>query len=157
RRQFERTLRSDGAASAPRHAAAKRADRMEWFFRWPNFLFKDPVAAIVEKEIRFLTRASRFRMVFVMGFSFGLILWWPMAFGRHHGSFTFMSQNFIAVVSLYAVLLLSDVLFWNSFGFDRSAAQLYFVVPVATQTVLLAKNLAAAFFVLLETTFALAI
>jgi len=157
RRQFERTLRFDAAASGSRRARAKSAVRMEWFFRWPNLLFKDPVAAIMEKEIRFLTRASRFRMVFVMGFSFGLILWWPMAFGGHHNGLTFMSQNFVTVVSLYAVLLLSDVLFWNAFGFDRSAVQLYFIVPVGTQTVLLAKNLAAAFFVLLETTFALAI
>jgi ABC-2 type transport system permease protein len=68
-----------------------------------------------------------------------------------------MSQNFLAVVSLYAVLLLSEVLFWNAFGFDRGAAQLYFVVPVETRTVLMSKNLAAGFFVLLETTIAASI
>lgn len=156
RLQFERTLRSGAAESGASRASAKSAGRIEWFFRWPNLLFKDPVAAIVEKEIRFLTRASRFRMVFVMGFSFGLVIWWPMAFRGPHG-LNFMSQNFITVVSLYAVLLLSDVLFWNSFGFDRSATQLYFVIPAGIASVLLAKNLAAGFFVLLETTIALAI
>jgi ABC-2 type transport system permease protein len=45
---------------------------------------------------------------------------------------------------------LSDTLFWNIFGFDRSAAQVYFLVPVKTSMVLLGKNLAAAIYVLLE-------
>ncbi len=126
---------------------------MEWFYRWPNMLFRDPIAALVEKELRFLTRASRFRMVFVMGFSFGLIIWWPMAFG--HRQHSWMGSNFITVVSLYAVLLLSDVLFWNAFGFDRHAAQFYFAAPVRLRTVLIAKNIAAGFFVLLETTIAM--
>ena len=154
RYQFERTLRSDAADTGARSARKARSG-VEWFFRWPNLLFADPIGALVEKELRFLSRASRFRMVFVMGFSFGLIIWWPLAFGREEHSW--MSDNFITVVSLYAVMLLSDVLFWNAFGFDRSAAQLYFVIPVATRTVLAAKNIAAVFFVLLETTIAVAI
>jgi ABC-2 type transport system permease protein len=46
--------------------------------------------------------------------------------------------------------LLSDALFWNCFGFDRSAVQIYFSAPVKTTTVFLGKNLAAGFLVLLE-------
>lgn len=155
RQQFERTLRFDESEHGARQGKAKAASRVEWFFNWPNLLFRDPIAALVEKEIRFLSRASRFRTVFVMGFSFGLIIWWPLAFGRN--SHSWMAGNFITVVSLYAVLLLSDVLFWNAFGFDRTAAQLYFVIPVRTKTVLAAKNIASVFFVLLETTIALVI
>src|SRR5260370_19473376 len=49
---------------------------------------------------------------------------------------------------------MSEVFCWNAVGFDRSGAQLYFVVPVETRTVLRAKNIAAGFFVLLETTIA---
>lgn len=154
RRQFERTLRFDAAESGARRVA-RRTGPLEWFFRWPNVLFADPLAALVEKEIRFLSRTSRFRVVFVMGFSFGFLIWWPIAAGRQQHSW--MSGNFVTVVSLYAVLLLSDVLFWNAFGFDRSAAQLYFVIPVRTRTVLAAKNIAGMFFVLLETTIAVAI
>ena len=56
------------------------------------------------------------------------------------------------MVSVYALLLLSDALFWNCFGFDRSAAQVYFLVPVKMSTVLAGKNLAAAFLVLMEIT-----
>ncbi len=154
RRQFEHTLTFDAsAAGSTRRPKTSRG--MDWFFRWPNAVFADPIAALVEKELRFLTRASRFRMVFVMGFSFGLIIWWPMAFGRQQQSW--MASNFITVVSLYAVLLLSDVLFWNEFGFDRHAAQFYFAAPVEMRTILIGKNIAAGFFVLLETTIAMVI
>jgi ABC-2 type transport system permease protein len=45
---------------------------------------------------------------------------------------------------------LSQVCFWNSFGFDRSAAQFYFLAPVSFARVLVAKNLSAAFFIALE-------
>ena len=40
--------------------------------------------------------------------------------------------------------------FWNSFGFDRSAAQFYFLAPVRFSRVLLAKNITAVFFIVLE-------
>jgi ABC-2 type transport system permease protein len=48
------------------------------------------------------------------------------------------------------LLLLSEVCFWNSFGFDRSAAQFYFLAPVPFSTVLIGKNLSAVFFILVE-------
>ena len=156
--QFERTLRFDAAeAGSGGRAARQGASRLEWFYRLPALLFTDPLAALVEKELRSLTRSPRFRLVFIMGFSFGLIIWWPMAFGHANSQHTFLAENYITVVSLYAVLLLSEVLFWNLFGFDRSAAQLYFVVPLRTATVLKGKNTAAALFVMLEVTIAVAV
>ena len=55
-------------------------------------------------------------------------------------------------MSAYALFLLGEVTFWNSFGFDRTAAQVYFLVPVSASRVLIGKNLAALFFVLLDVT-----
>lgn len=156
--QFERMLRFDGAESRlASERVSTRMSRLEWFYNIPNLLLPDPLASLVEKELRFLTRAPRFRLVFIMGFSFGLIIWWPMAFGRAGAGHSFMQDNYLTIVSLYAVLLLSDVLFWNAFGFDRSAAQLYFVAPLKTATVLMAKNVAAGVFVFLEVTIAVAV
>ena len=109
-----------------------------------------PLAALIEKELRFLSRAPRFRLVFLMGFSFGLLIWTPIAFGRMSTERSFLTDNYLTMVSIYALLLLSDALFWNCFGFDRSAAQVYFLVPVKMSTVLAGKNLAAAFLVLME-------
>jgi ABC-2 type transport system permease protein len=129
-----------------------RADGLkEWAFTLPSRLLPDPLGMLVEKEFRFLSRASRFRLAFTMGFSFGLIIWFPIAFrqGREGGV---VAENFLVWVSLYATLILGDVLFWNCFGFDRQAVQTYFVVPVKFSTVLIGKNLAAVFFLLLEVT-----
>jgi ABC-2 type transport system permease protein len=158
RTQFERGLRFD-AAEASAHgwssggwSTKRRVSRLEWLYRLPNSVLRDPLAALIEKELRFLSRAPRFRLVFLMGFSFGLLIWAPIAFGRVSTERSFISDNYLTMVSIYALLLLSDALFWNCFGFDRSAAQVYFLVPVKMSTVLAGKNLAAVFLVLLEIT-----
>jgi ABC-2 type transport system permease protein len=151
RTQFERGLRFDAAEAAARGSSStRRVSRLEWWYQLPNAIFRDPLAALVEKELRFLSRAPRFRLVFLMGFSFGLLVWGPIAFGQVSTERSFISDNYLTMVSIYAILLLSDALFWNCFGFDRSAAQVYFLVPVKMSTVLAGKNLAAAFLVLME-------
>jgi ABC-2 type transport system permease protein len=151
RTQFERGLRFDAAeASARGWSSKRRVSRLEWWYQLPNAVLRDPLAALIEKELRFLSRAPRFRLVFLMGFSFGLLIWTPLAFGRLSGERSFLGDNYLTMVSIYALLLMSDALFWNCFGFDRSAAQVYFLMPVKMSTVLAGKNLAAAFLVLIE-------
>ena len=146
--QFERGLRFDFADTAGRTApSARKASRLEWFYRLPNAILPDPLAGLIEKELRFLTRTPRFRLVFLMGFSFGVAVCMPVAF---EASVQMLSDNYLTFVSVYALLLLSDALFWNCFGFDRSAAQVYFLAPLKMKTVLLGKNLTAGLFVLLE-------
>jgi ABC-2 type transport system permease protein len=154
RSQFGRGLRFDAAEASSRGSSAlRRVSRLEWWYQLPNLLLPDPLGALIEKELRFLSRAPRFRLVFFMGFSFGLLLiWGPLAFGQSNSNSTFIKDNYLTMVSIYALLLLGDALFWNCFGFDRSAAQVYFLVPVKMSTVLAGKNLAAAFLVLIEIT-----
>jgi ABC-2 type transport system permease protein len=146
--QFERSLAVDVAERAG--ASGRKASRIEWLYRLPSALVPDPLAALIEKELRFLSRAPRFRLVFLMGFSFGLLIWAPIAFGRATSQHSLVAENYLTFVSVYALLLLTDALFWNCFGFDRSAAQIYFLVPLKMSTVLMGKNLAAAFIVFLE-------
>jgi ABC-2 type transport system permease protein len=149
--QFHRSLGFDaGEAKAAGTFQRRKASRIEWLYRLPGVLLRDPLAALVEKELRFLSRTSRFRLVFLMGFSFGLLIWAPIAFGETASRHSLVADNYLTFVSVYALLLLSDALFWNCFGFDRSAAQVYFLVPLKMSTVLLGKNLAAAFIVFLE-------
>src|SRR5207237_3426966 len=111
-------------------------------FRLPSSLLPDPVGAIVEKELRTLSRTPRFRLVFIMGFTFGLVVWLPLIFGRsdRHSAAT---DNFLTLVCLYALFLLGQVTYWNAFGFDRSAIQAYFAWPVPISRALIGKNLAA--------------
>jgi ABC-2 type transport system permease protein len=148
--QFERGLRFDveAARATPQLKAGAWRDAL---FTWPSLIFRDPLGALVEKEIRFLARSPRFRLVFTMGFTFGLVIWLPMA-SRSRTHTGVMSDNYLTLVCVYALMLLGDVCFWNTFGFDRKAAQMYFVAPVKFRTVLIAKNIAALFFILLEIT-----
>jgi ABC-2 type transport system permease protein len=148
--QFDRSLAVDPAERAG--VSDNKPSRLEWLYRLPGTLVPDPLAALIEKEFRFLSRAPRFRLVFLMGFSFGLLVWTPIAFGPITSQHSLVAENYLTFVSVYALMLMTDSLFWNCFGFDRSAAQIYFLVPLKMSTVLVGKNLAAVFVVFLEIT-----
>ncbi|HEV2201096.1 MAG TPA: hypothetical protein VGR73_14860 [Bryobacteraceae bacterium] len=158
--QFSRTLAFDAdAAAASDHRATPRGGLLERFYRLPSALLPDPLGALIEKEFRFLLRSSRFRLVFLMGFTFGLLIWLPMALGYggyrfgpipRMGGVPFFARNYLTVVSVYSLLLLSETCFWNVFGFDRSAAQFYFLAPISFARVMVAKNLTSLFFVAAE-------
>jgi ABC-2 type transport system permease protein len=148
--QFERSIGVEVERTATESDAGTGPERFAFLYTWPARLFADPLAALVEKELRALTRSSRFRVVFVMGFTFGLLIWVPMSLGSAGHADSFVGQNFLTIVSAYAVLLLTDLLFFNSFGPDRGAAQIYFLAPVRLERVFMAKNAAAMFFALAE-------
>ena len=151
--QFESNLRFDSQAAQATNLPASAFAENSWrtrLFRLPSALLPDPVAAIVEKELRTLTRTPRFRLVFIMGFTFGLVVWLPLILGQRPDHPSTTVDNFLTLVCLYALALLGQVTYWNAFGFDRSAAQAFFVLPVPFSRALVGKNLAAAIFVLLE-------
>src|SRR5262249_22663153 len=120
--QFNRTLNFDAQAARAHPVRARgRFGLMGRFYQIPSKLFPDPFGALVEKEIRFLARSPRFRMVFLMGFTFGLVVWLPMVFNRTGDARPIMGDHYLTAVSVYALLLLGEACFWNLFGFDRSA------------------------------------
>lgn len=150
--QFERGLRFDldAAASAPASVVSRGGGSIgDYIFSLPSRIFRDPLGGLVEKELRSLTRAPRFRIVFFMGFSFGLLIWLPITYRSNFGGGA-LSSNYLTLVSAYALLLLGEVSFWNIFGFDRAAVQNYFVLPVPMRAVITAKNIAAFCFAFLE-------
>jgi ABC-2 type transport system permease protein len=151
RSQFERNLRYDALAAQATSLKPVPGRGQFWtdaLYRVPGLLWRDPLAAIVEKELRTLARSARFRMVFVMGFSFGLMMWVPTRSSMHGGG---LSGNFLTLVCVYAMTLIGQVTYWNCFGLDRSAALFYFAAPQPLWRVLLGKNIACLFFVYLET------
>ena len=145
RRQFAKVLEADQsqfpAALDARKPLGGRARWSEGLFRLPGRFLSDPLAALIEKELRILTRSPRFRVIFGMACFFSLVVFFPFSSGRLSGGF--LSENYLPAVSAYGLLILGEVLLWNTFGFDRKAAQLYFVAPVPFRTVLLAKNAVA--------------
>lgn len=114
----------------------------------PGRLFRDPMAALLEKEFRSLLRMPRFRVLFGMACFLSVIVLAPMAFNS--GDRVFMRANILPIVNLYGLLILSDALLLNVFGFDRKAAQVYFAAPAPFATVLKAKNLVAIAFIVMQ-------
>lgn len=157
RRQFEKGLREDegfrAAASLVGEGRSTKAEtgRLRRLSDLPSRFFQDPMAVLLQKEFQSLLRMPRFRVLFGMACIFSVIIFVPIglnaAASSHH---SFMRENFLPIVTLYGLLLLSEVLVLNAFGFDRHAAQVYFVTPVPFETVLRAKNLAAITFIALQ-------
>jgi ABC-2 type transport system permease protein len=149
--QFRRSLRFDAAAArttgAPSGASPSCAALL---YRLPGLLLKDPLAALVQNELRSFVRAPRFRVLFLTGLSFGMLIWWPVLGARVPAEPGHISYP--VVVCAYALTLLAEVAFWNQFGFDRGAAMIYLAAPVPFSAVLLGKNIAALSWVVIEVT-----
>ena len=139
RGQFERTLRFDGTASRKKEKETAADSLAEKIYRLPARFLSDPLAALMEKELRTLARIARFRMAYGMSCFFGIIMFAP-ALRRQHTNGGFL-QYALPVMAVYGLLMLGQITYWNSFGFDRSAAQGYFCWPIRFRDALIAKNL----------------
>jgi ABC-2 type transport system permease protein len=153
--QFRRGLRFDeAAAESASRAPSMRGGRVPLLERiadLPLRIFPEPLATLIQKELLTLPRVPRFRLLFIMGVFFSLIIFIPFLSKPGGAPNTgFMQQNFLTIVVLYSMLLLSEPLFSNVFAYDRKAAQAYYVLPVRFSTVLVAKNLTAGLFIVLE-------
>ena len=149
--QFYRSLNWDpyaGNVPLPLERPGRNR-RVEALFRWPSTIWSDPIGALIEKELRSLFRSVGFRVAFIMGFTFGLVVFLPQVL-RSGDKPGFVANHFFAWVSVYSLLLIGFYVFWNIFGMDRSAVQFYYAAPVSWRHVFLAKNIAAVIVQVLE-------
>ena len=153
--QFERSMVEDDAfhSASSTHAGSAGGERVEGAGR-KSFIggfLSDPLGALVEKELRSLVRMPRFRVLLGMATVFSVFIFVPIALGQSgRPGPSFMRENFLPVATLYGLLLMSDALLLNMFGFDRAGAQVYFVAPVKLETVIKAKNIVAAMFIAVQ-------
>ena len=115
--QFQRSLKWDESeVRAKERATASTRLRawMELIYGLPSRLLKDPLGALVEKDVRTLARSPRFRLLFFMGCSIGLVIWVPLLLGRA-GGHPGRGEHVLVVAGLYSTLLLGEILFWNQF------------------------------------------
>ena len=150
RSMFAKSLIADDGSGAPAHSTEKASRAAFHLSSLPGHVFGDPLAVLIQKELQSLLRMPRFRVLFGISCVLGIIVFVPAALNGQDPTSDFMRNNLLPVVNIYGLLLLSDALLLNAFGLDRGAAQLYFVTPVALETVLKAKNLAAVIFVALQ-------
>ena len=150
RRQFNRSLVRDDAFQAATLVLGTRGLNTGRLIERFSNLFKDPLAALLQKEFQSLTRMPRFRVVLGMACIFSILVFLPILLGESQTHVGFMARNYFSVVNLYGLLILADSLLLNIFGTDRAAAQLYFVSPVPLETVVKAKNIVACTFIALQ-------
>lgn len=153
--QFRRSFRLDAAVirHEPARPSSGRTSFADRLYRLPSRLLPDPAAALVEKDLRYLARSARFRFLFLMGCSFGVVAWLPLAMRRGPVSSGALHASFLAVLSLYALLLLGQITLLNSLGLDRSAVRYFFLAPISPVVLLLSKNLVAGVVMLLQILF----
>jgi len=124
--------------------------RLGWNF--PGF--SQSVAAVFEKEIRYLSRSGPMLLTLIMPI-FLLVVFrlGPMSHARHTGAFLSRAPNMaFPAAAAYALLVLTNLVY-NSFGGDAAGIQFFYASPARFSEIVLAKNLTHACILVMETTF----
>jgi ABC-2 type transport system permease protein len=104
-----------------------------------------PLAAMIEKEVRYLLRSGPMLLSFVMPLVVLLIFGGT---GARQIPQRFSSMSF-PLVAAYSLLILTNVVY-NTFGGDHSGVQFYYLSPVPLRKVILGKNAVHASLFVLE-------
>ena len=116
--------------------------------------FSQSVAAVFEKEIRYLARSGPMLLTLIMPMFMLLIFrLGPMNPMRHSSAFNRAPDTAFPGAAAYAILVLTNLVF-NSFGGDASGIQFFYASPVTFRQILLAKNLTHATILIFNTALA---
>jgi ABC-2 type transport system permease protein len=114
--------------------------------------FSAPVAAVFEKEIRYLLRSGPMLLNLIMPiFVLLLFRFGAMNSLRHSGTLLAHTPDMVFPATAGYTLLMLTNLVCNSFGADAGGIQFFFASPVSFREIVLAKNLAHAVILSLET------
>jgi ABC-2 type transport system permease protein len=97
-----------------------------------------PVAAVFEKELRYLSRSGP--MLFTLIVPLFMLAVFRSS-GKNEGLFAHAPQLTFPLGAAYSLLLLTN-LSYNNFGADGNGTQLFFASPVPFRQIMLGKNLA---------------
>jgi len=128
--QGENLSESAGRKAAPVGVPALRPG-------WSVAGLSEPVAAIFEKELRYLSRSGP--MLFTLIVPLFMLL--VFRSGRNQGLFAHAPGWTFPIGAAYSLLLLTN-LSYNNFGADGSGIQFFFASPVGFGQIMLGKNLA---------------
>ena len=140
-----------GESQAPTAALLRQTGRVAkrgWAFGG----LPSPVAAIVEKELRYLSRSGP--MLLGLLTPVVMVVYFSFSFGGSHARLSLMrgqGPNFMLPLGTAFALLVLTNLIYNSLGFEGPGVQLLLVAPVRFRDVMLAKNLAHTLVSLVET------
>jgi ABC-2 type transport system permease protein len=117
--------------------------------------FSAPVAAVFEKEIRYLLRSGPMLVTLIMP----LFVLFVFRFGamnsvRHSGVFLSRAPDMAFPAAVGYTLLMLTNLAYNNFGGDAGGIQFFYASPVRFREIVLAKNLTHAGILMIEVAFA---
>src|ERR1017187_8164413 len=112
------------------------------------------VAAVFEKEVRYLARSGPMLLTLIMPvFMLVIFRMGPMNPMRQSGGFNRTPDMAFPGAAAYAILVLTNLVF-NSFGGDGGGIQFFYASPVHFRQIILAKNLTHASILVANTVFA---
>jgi ABC-2 type transport system permease protein len=135
-------------AAAPSYRAKENSLRLGWTL--PGF--GAPVAAVFEKEVRYLSRSGPMLLTLIMPIFMLLVFrFGAMNSMRHAGGFLARAPDMAFPVAAAYMLLTLTNLVYNTFGGDAGGIQFFYASPVSFRDIVLAKNLTHAGILAVET------
>jgi ABC-2 type transport system permease protein len=132
--------------------AASALPRDKWLrLGWELPGFSAPVAAVFEKEIRYLLRSGPMLVTLIVPV-FVLVVFRFGAMNSVRHSIAFLARTpdmAFPAAAAYTLLILTN-LAYNSFGGDASGIQFFYAAPVSFREIVLAKNLTHASILIME-------
>jgi ABC-2 type transport system permease protein len=125
-----------------------RVEKVETQSGWMLPGLSGQVAAIMEKEARYLSRSGPMLFALIMP----AVVLFLFHMGGNPGRPNAFARNpnlAFPIGAAYALLLLTNLVY-NNFGADGAGVQLFFVSPVRFRSVVIAKNLVHAAILILE-------
>jgi len=145
-------FRGENLSEAAARPVVSRAQGLQVGWNLPGF--SQSVAAVFEKEMRYLARSGPMLLTLIMPIFMLLIFrFGAMNSLRHSSSVSRTPDMAFPGAAAYAILVLTNLVF-NSFGGDGGGIQFFYASPVTFHQIVLAKNLSHASILLANTAFA---
>jgi ABC-2 type transport system permease protein len=145
-------FRGESLSEAAARPAIAQVQGLQVGWNLPGF--SQSVAAVFEKEMRYLARSGPMLLTLIMPIFMLLIFrFGAMNSLRHSSSFSRTPDMALPGAAAYALLILTNLVF-NSFGADATGIQFFYASPVTFRNIVLAKNLTHAGVLVLNTAFA---
>jgi ABC-2 type transport system permease protein len=121
---------------------------------WNLSGFSQPVAAVFEKEVRYLARSGPMLLTLIMPIFMLVIFRLGPMNPMHQSNFLGRAPDMaFPGAAAYALLVLTNLVF-NSFGGDAAGVQFFYASPVTFRQIILGKNLTHASILVANTAFA---
>ena len=145
-------FRGENLSEAAARPAVKQLQRPQVGWALPGF--SQSVAAVFEKEIRYLSRSGPMLLTLIMPI-FMLVIFrlGPMSNLRHSPGISRTPDMALPAATAYALLVLTNLVY-NSFGADGGGMQFFYASPVRFSQIVMGKNLTHAAIVVANVAFA---